>query len=62
MEAIDYEELLIDQGVNFNKIDQFKEYLRLKDIARNLESLGRLVDAEAKERELETSGQHGNEV
>jgi len=52
MEKIDYNALLEDRGDVLDKIDQFKNYSRLRDIARNLESMAKLVDAEAKEREL----------
>jgi hypothetical protein len=52
METSDYEAFLKDQGAKFDQIHQLKNIARLRDIARNLESLGKLADAEAKEREL----------
>jgi hypothetical protein len=55
MKTIDYEALLTERGVKVDQLDQIKRTARLKDIARNLESLGSLADAEAKERELKAT-------
>jgi len=59
METIDYEELIGDQEANLNKVDQYKKYSRLKDIAANLKTMCRLVEAEEKERALEAARQQG---
>lgn len=51
VETIDYEALLRDRGATLHDIDQRKNIARLKDIARNLETLERLKTAEAKAHE-----------
>jgi hypothetical protein len=61
METIDYEELLKDQGPSPATIDQYKRASRLRDAARNLETLHQLVDAEAKGRKPDAPEQDGNE-
>jgi hypothetical protein len=55
MKSSDYEDLLTDRGDKLDDIDQIKRIARLKDIARNLESLGSLADAETKARELKAA-------
>jgi hypothetical protein len=52
METSDYEALIETRAARFDQIDQLKQIAKLKDIARNLESLSRLADAEAKAHEL----------
>jgi hypothetical protein len=52
MKTSDYE-TLNDRGVKRYETDQLKHIARLKDIARNLESLSILAESEAKEQELE---------
>jgi len=61
MKTIDYEELLKEQGPSLSKLDQYRRYCRLRDAAQNLETLGKLVDAESKERKPEAPEQDGDE-
>jgi len=53
MKTSDYEALLKERGAKFDEIGRLKHIARLNDIARNLESLGRLADAQAMKHELE---------
>jgi len=48
METSDYEALLTDRSARFDQTDQTKQIARLKDAARNLETLHELAEAEAK--------------
>lgn len=50
----DYEVLIDDQRSPADSIAQRREAARLEEIAQNLASLGRLVDAEARGRETIT--------
>lgn len=48
METSDYEALIETRAARFDQIDQLKQIARLKDIARNLETLSKLSEADAK--------------
>lgn len=53
MKTSDYEALIGDSRPGPDEIRQRQQVARLKEIARNLESLGTFADAEAKTLELE---------
>lgn len=52
METSDYESLIETRAARFDQLDQLKQIARLKDIARNLETLSELAEADAKAKAL----------